>query len=108
MATGNYGSEDELLIEAIHALDEVRSRHDQLRAEIQARLSKTGKGNSEPFDLEAFKEEAMIRLAKEGFTSGGPQTDRRKASICLSTSMKVNCCYPKTKCRQSTRSGFKK
>lgn len=65
MATGHYDSEDELLIDAIRALAEVSSRHVQLRTEIQSRLSKAGKEDSEPLDLEAFKEEARRRLTEE-------------------------------------------
>lgn len=66
MALGQYKSEDDLLVEAIHALDDLRNRHAQLQGEILDRLENAGKGHSKPLDREAFKAEARRQLAEEG------------------------------------------
>ena len=65
MATGEYESEDQLLVEAIHALDDLRNQQEQLRSEIKERLLESGKGYSRPLDLEQFQAEARRRLAEE-------------------------------------------
>jgi hypothetical protein len=49
MASGLYASEDDLLVDAIHALDDVRRRHEQLRGEMSERLRRSGQGISQPF-----------------------------------------------------------
>lgn len=54
MASGVYESENELLVDAIHALDELHEQHGRLRTEIQGRLKSCGKGLSTPFDLAEF------------------------------------------------------
>ena len=66
MAGGQYESEDDLLVNAIHALDDLRTQHEQLRNEIRSRLEKTGQGQSKPLDRDAFKAEARRRMAEEG------------------------------------------
>ncbi len=65
MSRGQYESEDDLLVDAIHALDDLSAQHEQLRAEIRGRLVKTGQGHSKPLDREAFKAEARRRLSEE-------------------------------------------
>jgi hypothetical protein len=53
--------------DALRALDEVRLQQEQLRKEIQQRVSKAGKGNSAPLDIEAFKAEARRRFVNNGW-----------------------------------------
>ena len=65
MSSGQYKSEDDLLVEAIHALSDLRKRHEQLRGEIRSRLEKASKGHSKPLDRDTFKVEARRRLAEE-------------------------------------------
>lgn len=65
MALGQYKSEDDLLVEAIHALDDLRNRHAHLQGEIRDRLKRAGQGHSNPLDREAFKAEARRQLAEE-------------------------------------------
>ena len=65
MASGRYASEGELLVEAFRALDDMRTRQDQLREEIQDRVAKAGEGNSSPLDRDAFKDEARRRFSKQ-------------------------------------------
>ena len=62
MATGMYATQDELLLDALHALDELEQRHRELREEVQARVAKAGKGLSAPLDIEALKAEARQQL----------------------------------------------
>ena len=66
MAGGQYESEDALLVDAIHALDDLRAQHKQLSGEILSRLEKAGQGQSKPLDRAAFKAEALRHLAEEG------------------------------------------
>lgn len=63
MAVGGYATEEEMLINAIHALSELRSRREQLRSEIRGRISHSGQGLAIPLDLAAFKAEARQRSA---------------------------------------------
>jgi Arc/MetJ-type ribon-helix-helix transcriptional regulator len=62
MATGEYSSEAELIVDALHALDDVKARGEQLRQEIRSRLASADTDLSKPLDLEAFKAEARRRL----------------------------------------------
>ena len=66
MANGKYESEDDLLVDAIHALDDLRAQQGRLRSEIRGRLEKARQGHSQPLDRDAFKAEARRRLADEG------------------------------------------
>ena len=65
MSSGHYQSEDELLMDAMHALEDIHAQHDRLRSEIVGRLAEAGKGLSRPLDRELFKKEARRRLAEE-------------------------------------------
>jgi putative addiction module CopG family antidote len=62
MSAGHYRSEDEVLLDAMLALEEVQKREDELRNEIHRRLSKAGSGLSLPLDRTAFKAEARRRF----------------------------------------------
>jgi Arc/MetJ-type ribon-helix-helix transcriptional regulator len=61
---GPYASEDEVLVDAMLALEDVQSREDELRGEIQRRLVKAGSALSLPLDRGAFKAEARRRTAQ--------------------------------------------
>ncbi len=60
---GPYSSADEVLFDAMLALEDVQKREDELRDEIQQRLAKSGSGLSLPLDRSAFKVEARRRCA---------------------------------------------
>jgi putative addiction module CopG family antidote len=62
MAAGQYASEDEVLLDAMLALEDVEQREEELRAEIQQRICKAGTGLSQPLDRTAFKAEARRRF----------------------------------------------
>jgi len=62
MASGEYASEKDLVIDAMRALDELRTHHQQLRKEIRQRLEAGGTNASKPLDRDAFNAEARRRL----------------------------------------------
>ncbi len=61
VASGHYGSEQELFDDALRALDAMKAQQDELRREIQDRVSKAGTGASVPLDRAAFQSEARRR-----------------------------------------------
>ena len=65
MVGGRYQSEDELLVDAMHALADVEQRQEQLRAEIQGRIAHAGGPLSRPLDRAEFKSEARRSLGKK-------------------------------------------
>lgn len=58
LTSGEYASAEELISDALTALEELKARHAELRASVQARLANSGKGLSRPLDVEAFLAEA--------------------------------------------------
>jgi Arc/MetJ-type ribon-helix-helix transcriptional regulator len=62
MATGLYASQEELLVDALHALDELDRRHRELREEVQRRVASAGQGLSAPLDVEFIMAEGRRRL----------------------------------------------
>ena len=63
MEVGSYTSADEVLLDAMLALEDVQKREDDLRNEIHQRLGKAGTGLSLPLDRGDFKAEARRRFA---------------------------------------------
>ncbi len=65
MASGRNASKGEILVEEFRALDDMRTRQDQLRDEIRDRVAKAGEGHSCRLDRDAFKDEARRRFSKQ-------------------------------------------
>ncbi len=65
MAVGPYTSADEVLLDAMLALEDVQKREDVLRDEIRRRLANAGSGLSLPLDRSEFKAEARRRFADQ-------------------------------------------
>lgn len=63
---GPYTSEDEVLLDAMLALEDVQKREDELRNEIHQRVAKAGTELSLPLDRSAFKTEARRRSTNHG------------------------------------------
>jgi len=63
LSAGGYSSEDELLLDAMLALEDMEQRAEILRTEYDRRLLQSGTSLSTPLDREAFKEEARARYA---------------------------------------------
>ncbi|MEX0676510.1 MAG: hypothetical protein WD063_05510 [Pirellulales bacterium] len=61
MSAGGYRSQDELLADAMLALEDVEQRQSELRAEISRRIARWGATHSQPLDRAAFKAEARRR-----------------------------------------------
>ena len=66
MKVGSYASEDEVLLDAMLALEDVQKREGELRDEVHQRLAKAGSGLSLPLDRAEFKTEARRRFADQG------------------------------------------
>lgn len=61
MATGKYACVDDLLCEALLALDEIHRRYVELKNEIQLGIDESDAGMTSPLDLETFKREVRMR-----------------------------------------------
>lgn len=70
LATGEYASAEELLSDALAALDAMKARHAELKASIQTRFASAGQGLSAPLDIEAFL--AEMRRAYNGENAAQP------------------------------------
>lgn len=66
LASGQFGSRDELTIEAVRLLREVHERRRQLKSDIQAAIDEADRGLSRPFDLEAIKAELNAEFDAKG------------------------------------------
>ncbi len=65
MEVGPYASADEVLLDAMLALEDVNKREDDLRHEVRQRVARANSGLSMPLERNAFKAEARKRLAAE-------------------------------------------
>ena len=73
MEVGPYASADEVLLDAMLAIEDVQHREDELRKEIRQRLVKAGSGLSLPLDRSGFRAEARRRIVDQEcrFLPGG-------------------------------------
>lgn len=62
LTAGRYQSANELLLDAMVALEEIEAREEALRVELQERVAKAGGPLSQPFDREAFRAEVRRRF----------------------------------------------
>lgn len=65
IATGRFGTSEEVLVEALETLRDMERLAEPVREELRIRLNLAGKGHSLPLDRAAFFEEARRRLAAE-------------------------------------------
>ena len=63
MEVGRYASEDEVLFDAMLALEDIERREIELRRDIRERVAKAGGSLSLPLDRDAFRAEARRRFA---------------------------------------------
>jgi putative addiction module CopG family antidote len=66
LATGQFGSREELAIEAVRLYKEMEAKHEQLKADIQAAIKEADDGKCEPLDIEAIQAELLEELDTEG------------------------------------------
>lgn len=62
MTAGGYQSEDELLWDAMLALEDIERRSAELRDELSRRIGQAGTSQSRPLDREAFRAAVRERL----------------------------------------------
>lgn len=62
LATGDYRSEEDLVVEPLRAFRELKLRHQALLDELQDPISQAERGETHPLDTEATKAEARRRL----------------------------------------------
>lgn len=65
LAAGGYATADELITDALAALDSLKARHAELKASIQRRLASTEPGK--PLDFNELKAEVRKRLSLRTF-----------------------------------------
>jgi Arc/MetJ-type ribon-helix-helix transcriptional regulator len=64
MAARGYNSEDEVLLDAMLALEDIDQRREDLRSQIQRRVESAGSTLALPLDRASFKAEARRRLTE--------------------------------------------
>ena len=57
IAKGEYANEDDVVIDAVRALRELKNRHQSLRVEIQAAIAELDAGQGESWDAHEIKRE---------------------------------------------------
>lgn len=62
LETGDYASEDEVVVAGVRALRDVKQRHQSLRDDIQAALAEIDAGLGEPWDVDRIKAELVAQL----------------------------------------------
>jgi putative addiction module CopG family antidote len=66
VAAGVFASRDALVLEAVRLYRELESRHELLKADIQAAFNQSDRGMSAPLDMEAIQRELMEELDERG------------------------------------------
>jgi putative addiction module CopG family antidote len=66
IANGDYETENDLVVDALRVLRELKTRHEKLRAELQISIDQADKGAAFPLDTEATKLEGRRRLSGRG------------------------------------------
>ena len=64
--TGDYGSEDEVLRDALRVFGEFKSRQEQLLADVRAGVEQADRGLARPLDANALIDRCTLKLAQEG------------------------------------------
>jgi Arc/MetJ-type ribon-helix-helix transcriptional regulator len=64
LEAGRYQSEDELLADALEALDKLDEQYDVLKTELAVRVDQADRGLAEPLDVEAFLERMRAQATK--------------------------------------------
>ncbi|TVS16165.1 MAG: hypothetical protein EA424_14650 [Planctomycetaceae bacterium] len=62
LETGEYASEDEVVVAGMRALRDVKQRHQTLRDDIQAALAEIDADLGEPWDVDSIKAELVAQL----------------------------------------------
>jgi putative addiction module CopG family antidote len=65
IATGQFGSREELAAEAIRIYRDLETKHAQLKSDVQAAIDEADQGLSEPLDMDSIKAEVLSAVAAE-------------------------------------------
>jgi Arc/MetJ-type ribon-helix-helix transcriptional regulator len=65
LATGEFASEEDVVLAGMRALSEARQRHLSLRDDVQAALMEIDAGQCEPWDIDNIKAELIAQLDAE-------------------------------------------
>lgn len=66
IASGEFGSRDELAAEAMRIYRQLEARRAQLKSDVQAAIDEAERGLSQPLDIEAIKAELSTELGPSG------------------------------------------
>jgi Arc/MetJ-type ribon-helix-helix transcriptional regulator len=66
ISTGEFGSREELAIEAVRLYREIERKRAQLKSDVQAAIDEADRGLCEPLDIEAIKAELRAGLDSQG------------------------------------------
>ena len=62
VASGEYQSEDDVVVDAVRALRELKRRHSTLRQDVQQAIAEMDAGLGEPWDAGVLKDELSRQL----------------------------------------------
>ena len=62
LASQEYPSREDLVLDALRVLRELKTRHQQLREDVRRSIAQADRGETTPLDAEATKAEARRRL----------------------------------------------
>ena len=68
LARGDFRNREEFAVEAARLYQELEARHAQLKADVQAALDESRRGESKPLDIDAIKQEIKEELDPRGQT----------------------------------------
>ncbi len=66
IATGQFGSREELAAEAMRVYRDLETRRAQLKSDVQAAIDEADQGLAEPLDIDAIKAELAAELTPDG------------------------------------------
>jgi Arc/MetJ-type ribon-helix-helix transcriptional regulator len=66
VSSGKFRTRDEFAVEAARLYREIEVRHQQLRADVQAAIDEAERGQSEPLDMAAIKQELAEEVDPQG------------------------------------------
>ena len=66
LASGQYESESELVIQALRVYRELKTRHESLRKDVETAIVAADRGQVAPLDIDAVKSELTDELDESG------------------------------------------
>ena len=66
IASGEFESREQFALEAMRIYRELEARHEQLRTEVQERITQAEQGQVGPLDIGAIKQELVDELDENG------------------------------------------